>query len=253
MAPARAPRPFFAFFPTVEAAVPAQLPHREVLDDAVLDVLEAGVVGVEDVSRRLEIEVILGALAPRQLEDRVEPGPNPTVLGTLFAGAIEAIDLAFNGLCDVGGEVERLEAGPIVRVAAGGALTELLLDGFELLAQDVLALRLVDARRRVVADLLVDVEARQDLVHPPQHLFQPTSHVECLEDLDLLREREVGGVDGKVRQLAGTIDVQNARRHRADAAVVENLFDDGPVLGGESPDVGIVRDVLFGDAFGLDP
>src|SRR4051812_42474728 len=48
-----------------DAALLAQLAHRQVLDDAVLDVLEAGVVGVEHLARVLRIEALLAPRAPR--------------------------------------------------------------------------------------------------------------------------------------------------------------------------------------------
>ena len=47
-----------------DAAVLAQLAHGQVLDDALLDVLEAGVVGVEHLARVHRVEPLLGALAP---------------------------------------------------------------------------------------------------------------------------------------------------------------------------------------------
>ena len=51
-----------------------QLPDRQVLDHAVLDLLEAGVIGVEDVLGPLQIDGVLGALRPRQRDEPVEVG-----------------------------------------------------------------------------------------------------------------------------------------------------------------------------------
>ena len=46
----------------LDAAVGAQLAHRQVLGHAVLDVLQAGVVGVQHRARGDRVQVLLGAL-----------------------------------------------------------------------------------------------------------------------------------------------------------------------------------------------
>ena len=51
-----------------------QLAHGDVLGDPVLDVLEAGVVGVEHLARVLRVEPLVGALAPRHGQQPVEVG-----------------------------------------------------------------------------------------------------------------------------------------------------------------------------------
>src|SRR5439155_20222346 len=63
----------------VEAALGPQLADREVLDDPVLHITEAGVVGVEDGAGLDHVETVGGALAPRQLDHPVEPGAHPPV------------------------------------------------------------------------------------------------------------------------------------------------------------------------------
>ena len=64
-------------------------------------------VGVEHGPGVVEVEVVVGALAPRQLEDGVEPGADPAVLGGLRAGALEPVDLALDRLADVVGQASR--------------------------------------------------------------------------------------------------------------------------------------------------
>ena len=56
------------------AALLAQLAHGDVLGDAVLDVLEAGVVGVQHLARVHRVEPLLGALGPRHRDQPVEVG-----------------------------------------------------------------------------------------------------------------------------------------------------------------------------------
>ena len=77
----------------VEPAVGAQLAHRQVLHDAVLHVAQTGVVRVEDAARLGDVHPLLGALTPRQLEDRVDPRADPAVLGALLGRALELVDL----------------------------------------------------------------------------------------------------------------------------------------------------------------
>ena len=67
--------------PRVEAAVVAEFAGGEELDDAVLHVVEAVVVGVEDRLCGVEIEGVIAARTPRHLEDPVEPGTYPRVFG----------------------------------------------------------------------------------------------------------------------------------------------------------------------------
>src|SRR5439155_25436710 len=68
--------------------------HRQVLEDAVLHVVEAGVVGVEDGAGRGQVGVVRGADAPRQFEDGVQPGTDPAGLRRLVARPLQPADLA---------------------------------------------------------------------------------------------------------------------------------------------------------------
>ncbi len=63
-----------------EAPVAAPLAHRQVLGDALLHVLQPRVLGVQDGLGALDVVGVLGALAPRHLQDRVEPGADPGTL-----------------------------------------------------------------------------------------------------------------------------------------------------------------------------
>ena len=97
-----------------QAALGLQLAHGEVLEDALLHVLQPVVVGLEDARRLGDVEAVLGLDAPGDLEHGVEPGADPARLGALVAGALELVDLALDGLAHVLGQVARLELGPVV-------------------------------------------------------------------------------------------------------------------------------------------
>ena len=122
-------------------------PHGQVLDDAVLDVVQPVVVGVEDLAGRLQVGGVLGRDVPRQVQHGVQPGADPAALGALLAGAFQLADLAQRGLAHLLGQVGGLDAGPVVVGPVGFALAELLADRGQLLAQQEFLLRLLHAAR----------------------------------------------------------------------------------------------------------
>ena len=76
-----------------DVALAPELAHREVLEDALLDLLEACVVGVEH-SRAAFTSRLVGLLAPGQGKQPVEVGADRRRLGVAGAGAPEAPELA---------------------------------------------------------------------------------------------------------------------------------------------------------------
>ena len=71
----------------------AELAHGEVLEDALLDVLQARVVGLQDRLRGVHVVLLVGEDAPRHVEQPVEVGADRGALGPLGAG-LEATELA---------------------------------------------------------------------------------------------------------------------------------------------------------------
>ena len=63
------------------APVRAALAHGQVLDDALLDVVQPGVVLVQDAPGVGDVVGVLGPLVPRDVEDGVQPGADPAGLG----------------------------------------------------------------------------------------------------------------------------------------------------------------------------
>src|SRR5208282_756331 len=59
------------------AAIGTALAHREVLDDALLDVVQSGVVLVQDPPGAGDVVGVLGPLAPGDVEHGVQPGADP--------------------------------------------------------------------------------------------------------------------------------------------------------------------------------
>ena len=167
------------------AGVRLELSHREELEDPVLDLLDVVVILVEHLARVLEVEVVLGRLVPRQRGDPLEIAAHHPVLRHRGLQALESRELAVGLLAHLLGKLGRVELlaqlGDLRLHLVG--LAKLLLDGLELLAQEVLALALVELGLDLRLDLRADRHhlelARQDLRQPAQPLA----------DVDLLEQR----------------------------------------------------------------
>ena len=101
----------------LDSALLAKLANRQVLDDAVLDVAEPGVIGVEHLACVRRVEPLLGALPPRDVEQPVEVRADHLRLAGLVAHALEPRHLAL-GLLAHG--VRHLCLGDARAVVLGG-------------------------------------------------------------------------------------------------------------------------------------
>ena len=100
------------------------------------------------------------------------------MLGRLGARALEAVELLGDGGAHTVGRVELVEPGAIFTDDVVVALAELLADRGELLAQEELALLLVDTLADVVADRLRDLQLGEMAAgprHAPARLASTTS------------------------------------------------------------------------------
>ena len=165
------------------------LAHGQVLEDALLHLLQVVVVVVEDLLGLDDVDLGLGALAPGQRHQPVEVGAGHGVLGRGRRHLGEAVQLAQGLLLGVLGHAGRLDLlAQLVELALlVVALAQLLLDGLHLLAQVVLALVLLQLGLHLALDLVADLQHLQVL---DQHLVEPLQarlHVERLQHLLLLR------------------------------------------------------------------
>jgi len=133
-----------------EAALAPQHAHGEELEDAVLHVVEAFVVGVEDAPRVRHVRALLRVLAPGQLDDGVEPVAHPRLLGVLLTHALEPVELLFDREPDGIGELLVRELGAVLAGGVVVTLAQLLADLLELAAQQQLALLLVRSSATLV-------------------------------------------------------------------------------------------------------
>ena len=160
-------------------------------------------VRVQHRARCGEVEVVVGADVPRQVEHPVQVGADPAVLGALLTGALQPVDLVLH----LGRHLLR-HAGVGEPLAIGGdhvvpSLAQLLLDGLELLAQDELALVLLHPLGHLGADAVLEIGLAERLLRPRNDEGQPLLDIERLQDLQLLGQAEVGGVPGKIGQVSG--------------------------------------------------
>ncbi len=208
------------------ARVRLQLAHGQELEDALLDLVDVVVVAVERLTGFLEVEVVLGGHAPRQLHDPLEVGPDHAVLGGLRRQSLESLQLAIGLLAHHLRQVGLFD--PLAQLGSlGGALVglaELLLDRLELLAQEVLALGAV----HLGLDLRLDprpqrdqlVLAREQLEQAPQ----PLREVALLEQLLALLGLDPERAGDHVRELGRVVEVRD--RHLQLLRQVRHLLDD---------------------------
>ena len=231
---------------SVMPALDAQLLHRQVLDDAVLDVLEAGVVGVEHLAGPDRVEHLVRALLPRHGDQPVQVGPDHRGLAGLLAHALEPAELLGCLLLDRLRHAALGDLGAVLLDHRGGVLAQLALDRLHLLAQEVLALLLLGAVADVFADLLAQLQLGQPLALEADGDLEPLGHVERLEHPHLVLERDVGRVADGVGQRAGLADgAQPGADAVVDAAQLEDLLDHRAVLALE-----LARAAVDGDVVG---
>ena len=169
-----------------------ELAHRQVLEHAVLDLLEAGVIGVEDLLGVLQIDRVFRALRPRQRDEPVDVGARHGVLGRGDRHLGQAIELAqrflLHRLGHAGGVDFRAQLLDFLGLLVPFA--QLLLDRLHLLAQEVLALVLADLGLDLGLDARTELEHLELLDQDPVQRVHARAHVERREDLLLHRRAD---------------------------------------------------------------
>src|SRR6185437_1615787 len=165
------------------AAFGIELAHREIFENAALDLLETEVVLVENAPRFGDVDGSARIVRPRQFGQPFEVRAHHRILAGGLGHAFEALQLLARGLVDFLGHVRvgdsALELGDI-RVALV-ALAELLLDLAHLLAQQVLAVDVADRLARALIDFARNLQHLDPVRKELQHLVEPRLQVERLE------------------------------------------------------------------------
>lgn len=152
--------------------------HRQVFKDALLDLLQAVVVGVEGVLRGLQVLAHLAALLPRHAQQPLQVVAHHRGFGRHRRHLLELVQfvarLGFNGLRHAGfGDL----AGQFFQLAwCVVQVTQFLLDGLHLFVEVVLALALLHLRLHAAADALLHLLHVDLAVDQADQHFQAVAH-----------------------------------------------------------------------------
>ncbi len=193
-----------------------QLPHRHVLENALLDLLEPEVVFVEAAAHLADVDAVGRRLGPGQVGEPLEVGARDVELGRLLLHEHQPAQLLLRHLLDVGRQL-RL-AQPLAQLfdLVVARLAQLGANRLHLLAQDVLALALAHLLLGHRRNFFLHLEHLELAADDAEHQPHPRLDVEGLQDLLLVADRGVLGRyvrRDEVGERAGLAHVvENARR-----------------------------------------
>ena len=235
--------------------------HRQVLQDALLDLLQAIVVVLEDGLRAVQVDRPGLRLAPRDGQEPVEVVPDHGGFRGHRAHRPQLLQLGVGlgaGLLGQAGALDALfQLGQLV--ALGVLFAQLALDRLHLLVQVVLALGLLHLPLHAVPDLLLGLHDRDLALHEGVDLFQALGDAEDLQQFLLVGDPDVEVRGDAVGQLAGVLDARQGGQGLGRHLLVQlnvglELLDHGAAQG---LDLGRRRCVLghqgdlAGEPFGL--
>ena len=171
--------------------------------------VEAVVVVVEHAPRLLDVDRAFLRQLPGQLDQPIEIGAHHAVFGGAFRHALQPAQLLAGGVLDFlrhagfgDGLVELGHLGGLALLA----FAQLLLNRGHLLAQQHLALPLVERRLGLLADLGRQPQHLDAVRQQPRHLLHARGDVDRLEHVLLLVRRDVHVGHGHVGQRARLLD-----------------------------------------------
>ena len=187
--------------------------HGEIFEDALLDLVEAEVIGVEHVLRLSEIPLDLGALAPRDRQDPVEIVAHDGGFGRHRRHLAQLLELGDGLVARFLGELGVLDAllelGEIVLAVL---VAQLLLDRLHLLVEIIFALRLLHLALDARANALLDLQDRDFALHQRQAFFEAARDADRLQHVLLVGDLHREMRRDRVGELRVVVDL----RHRAD-------------------------------------
>jgi hypothetical protein len=166
------------------------------------------VVLVEDAPSLGDIDAILGLLRPGQLDQPVEIGADHAVLGRGLGRALQPPQLLpglFLHLVRHAGRVDRLAQLFQLR-GRTLLLAELAADRLHLLAQEGLALALLQRGAGLIADLAREPQHAQAVGQELEHPVEPALEIEGLQHLLLLGRAQVHRAGDEIDQLRRRVD-----------------------------------------------
>src|ERR1700722_1675250 len=183
--------------------------HREVFEDAFLDLLQAVMIVVEHAFGGADVALHLGAVLPGNRQQPVEIVAHHLRLGRHRTHGAKFLHFAQRLVARLFGKFGFVDAffelGEFV--AAVLALAQLLLDLLELLVEVVLPLRLFHLALDARADALLDLENAYFTFHVAEDLFQALGHALGLEQLLLLGNLQHQVGRQRIGELRGVLDL----------------------------------------------
>ena len=187
------------------ASLRVELAHREVLEDALLDLVEPVVVGLEDFARTPDVDVLRGERRPRQRRDELEVGAQHRVLGALLRHALQPLQLLADLLERFGRDPRGLDrvTQPVDLRGTLLGVAEFVLDLLELLAQHGLLLALVDGLAGLRLDAARQAQHLDALREQRRDALEAHAQVERLEYRLALRRLHIEEARDQVAERLG--------------------------------------------------
>ena len=171
--------------------------HGQILDDPVLHLFQAEMIGIQHGLRRDDVLLHLAALAPRQAQQRIEIVANHRGFGRLRRHRLQLLQFAQRLFTGFLGEFDLLDLlfqlGDLVLFLIG--IAQLALDRLHLFVEIIFALGLLHLPLHAVTDLLFHLQHAHLAFHEGEDLFQPQAHIRLGQQRLLVRnlQAQVGG------------------------------------------------------------
>ena len=165
-----------------------ELKHGKVLYYTFLDLLKPEMILVEDLLGVLEIQIVLRHLTPWQIQHELDE--------IVLYAVVRARRIVLFELLHLLGEYRRDLLGPLLLGGTGAEFlefftlihTELLLDGAELVIEEVFPLLLVNVAADLLVDLLLYLQELKLRIKRCQKFHRPDADVRILQEVDLVTE-----------------------------------------------------------------
>jgi len=181
--------------------------YREVFKDAVLDLVEAVMVFVEDALGIHQVVLDLGLLAPGQRGEHIDVVTHHRRFGRHGRHQLEFFQLTLGLLACLGGHLGGLDLFlDLIDVCAILALSEFLLNGLDLLVQIEVALALFHLALHTAPDALVHVQYVNLALQLLKEVFQTQLHIRQIEHTLLVFQLQRQMCRNGVGQTARIVD-----------------------------------------------
>src|SRR6516225_3152183 len=196
-------------------AVGIELAHREIFENAPLDLGKPVMILIQDATRLADVDGVGVEFRPGQIDEPIQIGPDHPVFGGGLGHALKSLEL-------LRGLVLGLFRHPrlLDRVAQLAdldrffvALAQLFLDMAQLLAQDMLALLRGERLLGLLADLLGELEHLDALRQQREHFVEALLDVDRLQHVLLFRRLGVEDAGDEIGERGSRIEILDSRGH----------------------------------------